>query len=125
MIKLTVADGFTALNRRNEQDGTPARRAIMLFERADFDVRLYAPTGADYPQNPHARDELYVIASGSGKFTSADETETCREGDVFFVPAGGEHGFSDLSADFSTWVIFFGPTPSSTGQMIRSDPKGL
>ena len=114
MIKLTVAEGLAALNRRNEQDHTPGRRAVGLFERPDFDVRLYAPIGADHPQRPHVRDELYVIANGSGRFTSADETETCCEGDVFFIPAGGEHGFSDLSADFSTWVIFLGPPPPQT-----------
>ncbi|MGA0604277.1 cupin domain-containing protein [Caulobacter sp. KR2-114] len=111
MTKLTVAEGKAALVRRNGEAGTPARRAITLFERPDFDVRLYAPVGADYPQTPHLRDELYVIASGSGSFTSAGQKTSCNEGDLFFVPAGGEHGFSDLSDDFSTWVIFIGPPP--------------
>jgi mannose-6-phosphate isomerase-like protein (cupin superfamily) len=110
-MKLSVAEGLATLNRRNEQDHTPGRRAVTLFERPDFDVRLYAPIGSDYPQTPHVRDELYVIACGTGKFTSAGETETCGEGDVFFVPGGGEHGFSDLSDNFSTWVVFFGPPP--------------
>jgi mannose-6-phosphate isomerase-like protein (cupin superfamily) len=76
-------------------------------------VLLYAPISGDYPQTPHIRDELYVIASGSGQFTAAGETEACAEGDVFFVPGGMDHGFSDLSADFSTWVIFIGPAPGT------------
>ena len=71
MIKLTVAEGLAALDRRNQQEGTPGRRAVGLIERPDFDVRLYAPIGADYPQTPHVRDELYVIASGHAGFDLA------------------------------------------------------
>jgi mannose-6-phosphate isomerase-like protein (cupin superfamily) len=119
MIKLTVAEGLAALDRRNQQEGTPGRRAVGLIERPDFDVRLYAPIGADYPQTPHVRDELYVIASGSGKFTLGDETETCAEGDMLFVAGGAEHGFSELSPDFSTWVIFLGPAPSRSTSAAR------
>ena len=28
---------------------------------------------------------------------------------LLFVPAGMEHRFEDLSEDFGTWVVFYGP----------------
>jgi len=31
-------------------------------------------------------------------------------GDMLFVPAKMEHRFEDFSADFATWVLFYGPT---------------
>ena len=30
-------------------------------------------------------------------------------GDVLFVPAGTVHRFEDFSADFATWIVFYGP----------------
>jgi mannose-6-phosphate isomerase-like protein (cupin superfamily) len=104
MQKLSIADTMAALSRKGEDFSR-------LLEQPSFDVSLYKPTGID-PQKPHARDELYVIASGSGRFTCNGETENFAASDVFFVPAGVEHRFVDFSADFSTWVIFFGPRPA-------------
>ena len=57
------------------------------------------------------RDELYVIASGSGKFVCAGETQAFATGDVLFVAAGVEHRFLDFTDDFAVWVIFFGARP--------------
>jgi mannose-6-phosphate isomerase-like protein (cupin superfamily) len=78
-----------------------------LLEQETFDVGMYKPLGVD-PQHPHARDELYVIAAGSGSFLCAGQTEACVPGDVFFVPAGVEHRFVDFSSDLAAWVIFLG-----------------
>ena len=74
----------------------------------DVSVELYKPVGEDR-QTPHTRDELYIVATGSGLFTLEDEEFPFAEGDVIFVPAHAEHRFSSFSEDFSTWVIFFGP----------------
>ena len=104
MLKLTVRD---ALQRLAESKTDIAR----LIEKQNFDVSLYKPDKTD-PQTPHARDELYVIASGSGKFCCAGETDAFGTGDVLFVAAGVEHRFENFSADFSAWVIFFGPRPA-------------
>jgi len=83
-----------------------------LLERPSCDVSLYKPLGVD-PQKPHLKDELYVIASGSGRFECQGGTEHFGPGDVFFVAAGTEHRFADFSSDFATWVIFLGPRPSN------------
>lgn len=103
--KLTLADAMAAVTSAGS---TTAR----LLEKATFDVSLYKPEGHD-PQGPHKRDELYVIASGSGELTCDGKTEPFRSGDVFFVPAGTAHRFENFSSDFSTWVVFFGPRPSN------------
>lgn len=78
----------------------------------DVSVELYAPVGEDR-QTPHTRDELYIIATGSGSFVLEDESFPFEAGDLIFVPAHAEHRFSTFSDDFSTWVIFFGPEKPS------------
>ena len=77
-----------------------------LFERDTFDLGFYQPKGADL-QTPHSKDELYFIASGSGKFICGNEMQPFSTGDVFFVPAGVAHKFVDFSNDFAAWVVFF------------------
>lgn len=103
MLKLTNAE---ALQRLAETKTDFAR----LLEKQNFDVSLYKPDKTD-PQTPHARDELYVIASGEGQFFCAGETEAFGTGDVLFVAASVEHRFENFTDDFSAWVIFFGPRP--------------
>ena len=81
---------------------------VTLFERGTLSVELYAPRGVD-AQTPHARDEVYVIARGSGTFACAGERHDVAEGDVLFAAAGVEHRFEDFGDDFAAWVIFYGP----------------
>jgi mannose-6-phosphate isomerase-like protein (cupin superfamily) len=81
-----------------------------LIEKADFDIGFYKPERRD-PQTPHARDELYVVAAGSGEFFCNGETRAFSQADVLFVPAGVEHRFRDFSTDFAAWVVFFGRRP--------------
>jgi mannose-6-phosphate isomerase-like protein (cupin superfamily) len=69
---------------------------------------LYAPVGKD-PQTPHTRDEVYIIRAGRADFTVGADIQPCVVGDVLFVAAGAEHRFSNLSDDFSAWVVFWGP----------------
>jgi len=85
------------------------QRFIELFKHGTLTVELYAPRGID-PQTPHARDEVYVIASGRGTFRHEHfEDAQVGPGDVLFVAAGVEHRFIDFSDDFATWVLFYGP----------------
>lgn len=99
----TVADSLKLLP-------TPeGKRFVELFKHGTLTVDLYAPRGLD-AQTPHARDEVYVIASGTGTFRHGhDKDVTFSPGDVFFVAAGVEHRFKDFTDDFATWVFFYGP----------------
>ncbi len=86
----------------------PGRRSALLLEHGTLEVRYYAPRGVD-PQEPHTRDELYVVASGRGWFVRGDERVPFEPGDALFVAAGVEHRFVDFGEDFGTWVMFYGP----------------
>ena len=84
---------------------------LELLGRAGFDIGIYQPVDVDV-QTDHARDEVYVVATGAGEFVCGDATRTFSHGDMFFVPAKVPHRFQNFTDDFSTWVIFFGAKPS-------------
>jgi mannose-6-phosphate isomerase-like protein (cupin superfamily) len=99
--------------RRISLDGARERLAgvpttyVELWQRGDVSVEYYAPRGVD-DQHPHDRDEIYIVASGSGRFRNGDATDPFGPGDFLFVPAHVVHRFEDFSDDFGTWVVFFG-----------------
>lgn len=82
--------------------------AVPVFSHGSLVVELYTPEGSD-PQSPHTRDEIYVVASGSGYFVDGNERYPVEEGSFLFVPAGKEHRFEDFSPGFAVWVAFYGP----------------
>lgn len=88
-------------------------RFVELFRHGSLSVEFYQPVKQDL-QQPHSRDEIYVVVSGTGWFV--DSGERCRfaAGDVIFVAAGKEHRFEDFSDDFATWVFFYGPEGGET-----------
>ncbi|WP_207458117.1 cupin domain-containing protein [Azospirillum sp. SYSU D00513] len=80
-----------------------------VFERGEeISVELYAPVETDR-QNPHERDELYIVASGTGVFSRDEERVPFGPGDLLYVPAHAPHRFESFTGDFRTWVIFYGP----------------
>lgn len=85
--------------------GEPFARAL---SHGSMSVELYVPAEVD-TQQPHVQDELYVIERGKGRLRIADAFYDFEAGDVLFVPAGTDHRFETFSADFRTWVIFWGP----------------
>ena len=85
---------------------TPGRSAEIFID-GDLEVRFAArPTNG--PQVPHQRDELYFVAAGAGRYRVQDTVTAVRAGDVLFCAAHVEHGFEDISDDFSVWVLFYG-----------------
>ena len=86
----------------------PGNLAAPILAHGSMIVEHYAPRGID-TQRPHTRDELYVVIAGTGSFVNGDDRHPFAPGDVIFVPAGVVHRFEDFSADFATWVIFYGP----------------
>lgn len=81
---------------------------LTLFEHGTLSVEIYKPEKVDH-QQPHERDEVYVVISGTGEFLNNGKRTTFKPGDFLFVPAGVEHRFENFTDDFSTWVIFYGP----------------
>jgi mannose-6-phosphate isomerase-like protein (cupin superfamily) len=81
---------------------------VTLFLHGSLQIEIYKPKGIDR-QQPHSRDEIYVIISGSGTFLQGSERRPFEPGEILFVPAGIVHRFEDFTEDFATWVFFYGP----------------
>ena len=94
-----------ALNRIPSHRG---ERFVELFHHGTLSIELYAPRGTD-PQQPHTRDEVYVVAEGKGQFLNGGVRHNFGPGDVLFVPAGVVHRFEEFSDDLAVWVVFYGP----------------
>ncbi|MBN8890041.1 MAG: cupin [Acetobacteraceae bacterium SCN 69-10] len=91
----------------------PGRASALLLAHGSLELRWYAPQGEDR-QAPHSRDEVYVVASGSGWFRRGEERFRFAPGDALFVAAGVAHRFEDFTGDFGTWVMFYGPEGGET-----------
>lgn len=102
MSRVTIKE---ALARLPTPEG---KRFVTILERGSLLVELYAPRGKD-PQQPHTRDEAYIVVQGSGEFIEGESREPFGPGDFLFVPAGVEHRFVDFTDDLTVWVIFYGP----------------
>jgi mannose-6-phosphate isomerase-like protein (cupin superfamily) len=100
--RLTPANGLAALARAG------GKEFVLLFEHGTLQVEFYRPRQIDR-QQPHRRDEIYVVVAGSGTFVRGDTRQPFQPGEVLFAPAGAPHRFEDFTADFATWVFFYGP----------------
>lgn len=101
-FEINFADALSRL------PGPQNESVVTLFEHGSLVVKLYAPRGTD-PQTPHSRDEVYVVASGSGEFVCGSRRTAFQVNQVLFVAAGVEHRFENFSEDFAAWVFFYGP----------------
>lgn len=101
-MRFTVAEGLARI------PGSRGERFATLFERGTLSIEVYAPRGTD-PQQPHSRDEVYVVITGRGSFVIGEERLPFGPGDCLFVPANVAHRFVDFSDDLVVWVVFYGP----------------
>lgn len=91
-----------------EQLRAHGKEFMTLFEHGTLSVEVYKPEGVDR-QQPHDRDEIYVVIAGAGTFFNGGKRTSFQPGDFLFVKAGVEHRFEDFTDDFCTWVFFYGP----------------
>lgn len=108
MIRASVEELLRRLPGPNTPSWPDGERFVEAFGHGSLVVELYVPVGND-PQQPHDRDEVYFVVSGDGDFVLGDERRRFAPGDAFFVPAHAIHRFENFSADFATWVVFYGP----------------
>jgi len=85
-----------------------SRLFLNVFEHGTLQVEVYRPQKVD-TQQPHTRDEVYIVISGSGEFLNNGKRSDFGPGDFLFVPAGAVHRFENFTDDFATWVLFYGP----------------
>jgi len=100
--KLGVGQGLARI------PGPSGERFAELFRHGTLQVELYVPRGRD-GQNPHTRDEVYVVHRGEGWFVHGGSRDQFGPGDVLFVASGVPHRFEEFSDDLIVWVIFYGP----------------
>lgn len=89
---------------------------LNVFEHGSLSVEVYQPNKVDL-QQPHTRDEIYLIISGNGEFVNGGIRTTFLHGDFLFVPAGIVHRFENFTDDFSTWALFYG---RKGGEQVQS-----
>jgi Cupin domain len=99
---LTLAQGLARM------PGPDRDQYDVLLRHGTLELGYYAPRGID-DQTPHTRDEVYVVAEGSGWFRNGPNRHRFAKGDVLFVPARVEHRFEEFSGDLALWVMFYGP----------------
>lgn len=88
--------------------GPNGERWTVAFERGTLGIELYAPRGHD-PQQPHTRDEAYIVISGSGTYVVGEERVPFGPHDFLFAAAGVPHRFENFTDDLAVWVVFYGP----------------
>ncbi len=97
---VTVADALSLVARDE--------RYAVAFARGSIEVGIYRLNDRDR-QQPHTRDELYIVARGEGFFVNGNDRHPFAAGDLLFVAAGVVHRFEDFSDDLTVWVVFYGP----------------
>lgn len=105
--RVSLAEGLARL------PGPSGERYASVIEHGTLTVEIYAPRGTD-AQLPHTRDEVYVVMSGSGWFTSGPDRHRFGPGDVMFVPANVPHRFDEFSDDLALWAVFCSPQNGGT-----------
>ena len=107
-MKISLQELLSQIPGPPSEQWPDGERYAAGFDHGTMSLGFYAPIGQD-PQKPHKRDEIYIVQSGTSRFVLEDETLSLSAGDAVFVPAGAVHRFEDFSADFGTWVVFWGP----------------
>jgi len=100
--QISLADAISRL------PGAGGKPSTEVFKYGSLSVKIFSPRGED-TQQPHSRDEIYVVARGRGEFVNGDLRLKFGPGDFLFAAAGEVHRFERFSDDFATWVFFYGP----------------
>jgi len=99
-IKISASEALQKLKESGKE-------FTSLFKHGTLEVEVYRPDKTDN-QQPHEKDEVYVIISGEGNFYCEGRSFSFKSGDFLFVPAHAEHRFISFTEDLLTWVIFYG-----------------
>ncbi len=108
LLKATAGELLARLPGPRTREWPDGETFTVALAHGSMSVEIYAPVGTD-PQTPHEQDELYIVHAGTAVFLMDGKRERVSAATVLFVPARVEHRFVEFSADFSAWVVFWGP----------------
>jgi carbamoyl-phosphate synthase large subunit len=111
--QVTVAEALAQLPGLNGQS------FASVFEHGTLVAEILAPPSAS-PLHPHPRDEVYIVAQGTGELFRDGVSLPINPGDFLFVPAGVHHHFRNFSDDLIIWALFYGPEGGEAGPPKRN-----
>ena len=82
-------------------------RELLAVPALSLGVFVASPGEVD-EQDPHDRDEVYVILDGEAVLDIAGVVHPVTAGSVAYVPAGVDHHFAQVHADLRVLVFFAG-----------------
>jgi mannose-6-phosphate isomerase-like protein (cupin superfamily) len=112
-MKVTLSDALARLPASPTAQYPEGAPSVTVLAHGSMQLKVFNPalnTGGRDRQVPHDQDELYLVQAGSATMVIGAQQWPARAGDAFFVAAGATHRFDDVSPDFATWVVFYGPT---------------
>ena len=116
-MKITLREALARLPAAPTAQYPEGAPSVTLFAHGSMLLKVFTPStnrdGVDR-QLPHDQDELYLVQRGSATMVIGAQSFPAAAGDAFFVPAGAQHRFDDVSKDFVTWVVFYGPQGGET-----------
>jgi mannose-6-phosphate isomerase-like protein (cupin superfamily) len=98
--------------QRELAEGTGGYRIVHRSPGLELGVYVLVAPEPDR-QQPHDRDEAYVVLEGRGSLQVAGEAVDLTRGQAAFVPAGADHHFTGYEG-LSVLVIFTGEEGGST-----------
>ena len=91
---MTIAEALAQL------PGPDGASFVSVFKHGSLVVEILAPPSL-VPLPPHTRDEVYIVAQGTGELLNDGTRVSISPGDFLFVPAGVEHHFENFTDDLS------------------------
>ena len=113
MIKTISSEGYIGTMSEWATRVAPPNKSdwLITLNNNNCLVEYWAPRIPD-TQEPHDRDEVYIIIAGNADFDMDGQLRSVTQGDLIFVPAGISHRFVKFSTDLAMWIVFFGPRKS-------------
>jgi mannose-6-phosphate isomerase-like protein (cupin superfamily) len=120
-MKVSLAPLLASLPKAATQTWPGGEPFTEALRHGTMSVEVFAPRVVD-AQEPHEQDELYFVMLGTARFNHAGKEYAVAAGDALFVAAGDRHHFLDMSEDFVTWVVFWGPKGGEVGEVVVTPP---
>ena len=107
-MKASLANVLNSIPGPRTDDWPEGEPYAVALQHCSMLLEVFAPRGTDR-QTPHSQDEIYLIISGTAELEVEGKRVPAKAGDALFVAAYADHRFYELSDDFVTWVILWGP----------------